>query len=74
MADEKLCLPATREQIRELRIIRANKLCAELDRQAAPYVLSGLAKVLIYTIANDVRTVEGKQCGGLYEGVAINNG
>jgi hypothetical protein len=55
------CVSATREQIRAVRVARANALKSALDADAHPLVLSGGATVLLFLIANDLEHVE---CAG----------
>jgi hypothetical protein len=48
------CSKPTREQLRATRVARAQALKEALDADAAPEVLSGLATVLLFSMANDV--------------------
>jgi hypothetical protein len=48
------CSKRTREQLRATRVARAQALKEAIDAHAAPAVLSGLATVLLFTMANDV--------------------
>ncbi len=48
------CLKPTRDQLRATRVARAQALKEAIDAEAAPAVLSGLATVLLFTMANDV--------------------
>ncbi len=49
-----LCAKPTREQLRATRVARAQALKEALDADAAPAVLSGLATVLLFSMANNV--------------------